>query len=96
MEKLKECWKSRESLWVGLIVFLVGVIGQILIWVLVSEEFLYGSAEGGPAEYWHFQLVNAFKVVAEALIYLGAIWVGVYLARWGISQKKAGEEEKTD
>ena len=92
MEKLKECWKARESLWVGLIVFLVGVIGQILIWVVVSEDFLYGP----DATYGNYQLVYAFRVVAEALMYLGAIWVGVYLARWGISKKKAGEGEKTD
>jgi hypothetical protein len=91
MEKLKECWKARASLWVGLIVFLVGVIGQVLIWACVSEDFLYGP----DATYGHFQLVNAFKAVAEALMFLGAIWAGVYLARWGIRKKKAEEGEKT-
>jgi hypothetical protein len=85
MEKLKECWKARESLWVGLIVFLVGVIGLVLIWTLVSEDYLYGP----DATYGHYQLVNAFKVVAEGLMYLGAVWVGVYLARWGLRKVRS-------
>ena len=32
---IAECWNARESLWVGLIVFMVGVVGQILLYTVL-------------------------------------------------------------
>lgn len=75
-----ECWKSRASLWVGLIVFLVGIVVQVIIIAVVGEE--------GFETYPEYQAARVFDVVAQALIYLGAVWVGVYLARWGLTRKK--------
>ena len=75
-----ECWNARESLWVGLIVFTVGVLGQILLYTVPSEEFY--------ASYANFQLHGSLTVCAEAAMYLGVVWVGVYLARWGLMKKK--------
>lgn len=75
-------WKARESLWLGLIVLLLGVIGQILLYVVPSEDFATNS---GYADY---QMIGSLRVVAEAAMYLGAVWVGVYLARWGVARKK--------
>lgn len=82
MGKMGECWKARTSLWVGLIVFLLGVIGQILLYVVPSEEFATNSS------YADYQLIGSLRVVAEAGMYLGAVWVGVYLARWGLTKKQ--------
>ncbi len=86
MEKLwrasVECWKARLSLWLGVKVFLLGVIGQILLYVVPSEEFATNSTYGD------YQLIGSLRVCAEAAMYLGAIWVGVYLARWGVGRKK--------
>ena len=80
MGKLAECWKARESLWVGLIVFLLGVIVRVIILAAVPEE--------GFSAYWEYQVANIFNHVGDALLYLGAVWVGVYLARWGLSKNK--------
>lgn len=75
-------WKNRESLWVGIIVFLLGVIGQILLYVVPSEEFATSSS------YADYQLIGSLRVCAEGAMYVGAVWVGVYLARWGLRGKK--------
>lgn len=76
------CWKARESLWVGLIVLLLGVVGQILLGVVPSEDFMTYMSYG------EYQLISALGVCAEAATYLGVVWVGVYLARWGLRSKK--------
>ncbi len=75
-----ECWKARASLWVGLIVFALGLIAQVIIIAVVGE--------GGFETYAEYQVARVFDVVGQALIYLGAVWAGVYLARWGLSRKK--------
>jgi hypothetical protein len=75
-----ECWNARASLWVGLIVFALGLIAQVIIIAVVGE--------GGFETYPEYQVARVFDVVGQALIYLGAVWVGVYLARWGLSRKK--------
>ena len=77
---IAECWKARTSLWVGLIVFALGLIAQVIIIAVVGE--------GGFETYPEYQVARVFDVVGQALIYLGAVWAGVYLARWGISRKK--------
>lgn len=76
------CWKARESLWVGAIVLLLGVVGQILLDVVPSEDFMTYMS------YAEYQLINSLGVCAEAATYLGVVWVGVYLARWGLRTKK--------
>lgn len=83
MDAIKRCWKDRESLWIGLVILLLGVIGQILLYVIPSEEFATNSS------YQDYQLIGSLRVVAEAAMYLGAIWAGVYLARWGIRRGKS-------
>jgi hypothetical protein len=77
---IAECWKARASLWVGLIVFALGLIAQVIIIAVVGEE--------GFDTYAKYQVARVFDVVGQALIYLGAVWAGVYLARWGLSRKK--------
>ena len=79
---IADCWKARESLWVGLIVLLLAVIGQILLVVVPSQEWLQSS------EWSHYRLHTSLGTVAQAAMLLGAVWVGVYLARWGLSKKK--------
>lgn len=81
-EAIGECWKARESLWVGIIIFLLGVLGQILLYVVPSEDFAMYST------YADYQLIGSLRVCAEAATYLGVVWVGVYLARWGLRSKK--------
>lgn len=81
-QRIAECWKARESLWVGMIVLLLGVIGQILLYVIPSEDFATNST------YADYQLIGSLRVCAEAATYLGAIWVGVFLARWGLRRAK--------
>ena len=80
---MKECWKAKESLWLGVIVLVLGVLGQILLYVVPSEEFATNSSYGDC------QLIGSLRVAAEAAMYLGAVWVGVYLARWGVRKNKA-------
>jgi hypothetical protein len=52
---------------------------------VVPESYLYGDS----ATYGHYQIVNSCKVVAEALTFFGAVWAGVFLARFGVCKKKA-------
>jgi hypothetical protein len=75
-------WKARMSLWIGLIVLVVGILGRVLIYVVPSEEWVSASS------YANYQLLSSLQVVAESVVYLGAVWVGVYLARWGFCKKK--------
>ncbi len=82
-QKIAGCWKTRESLWVGLIVLLLGVIGQILLYLIPSEDFATNST------YADYQLIGSLRVCAEAATSLGAITVGVFLARWGLRKAKA-------
>lgn len=79
---LKSRWKDRESLWIGLIILVLGVIGQILLYLVPSEEFAQNSS------YQDYQLIGSLRVVSEAAMYLGVVWAGVYLARWGIRRGK--------
>jgi hypothetical protein len=73
---------ARMSLWIGLIVFVLGVVGRVLIYVIPSEEWVSASS------YANYQLLSSLQVVAESVLYLGVVWVGVYLARWGVCKKK--------
>lgn len=80
MGRIVESWKARESLWIGLIVFLLGIIVRVIIVATVPEEGFSGYAE--------YQVANIFNHVGDALVFLGAVWVGVYLARWGVRKAK--------
>lgn len=79
----RNSWKDRESLWIGLIILVLGVVGQILLYLVPSEEFAKNSS------YQDYQLIGSLRVVSEAAMYLGAVWAGVYLARWGIRRGKS-------
>jgi hypothetical protein len=81
-KKTEGCWKARLSLWIGLIVFLLAVLGRILIYVVPSEAWVSANT------YSHYQLLSSLEAVAQSVMYLGAVWVGVYLARWGVCKKK--------
>jgi hypothetical protein len=85
--KLAACWKARMSLWIGLIVLLVAVVGELLIYAVPGQYFI--QSEAGDYFYSHAVLLQCLQVVANAGVYLGTIWVGVYLARWGVGKKKA-------
>ena len=80
------CWSTRKSLWIGLAVLLLAVVGQILINVLPSEEFFRSAVTG---EYYdnRVDLVNSLSILANSALYLGAFWVGGYMAFWGFRKK---------
>ncbi len=84
--KMAACWKSKQSLWIGLAVLLLAVVGQILINVLPSEGFFRSSVTG---EYYdnRLDLVNSLTILANSGLYLGAFWVGGYMAFWGFRKK---------
>ena len=85
-EKAKACWRSNKSLWIGLAVLILAVVGQILINILPSEEFFRSSVTG---EYYddRLDLVNSLTILANSGLYLGAFWVGGYMAFWGFRKK---------
>jgi hypothetical protein len=85
LKKTAAAWRSYPSLWAAVVVLLIGVIGQVLIYCVPPYGYLYGDT----ATYGHYQLVNSLNTVAQALTYLGAVWLGALLAYWAISRKKS-------
>jgi hypothetical protein len=76
---------DRLSLWIGLGVLVLGVVGQILVDVLPGRYFI--QSELGEVFYDRYQLLAGLRIAAESATYLGVVWVGVFLARWGVCKK---------
>jgi hypothetical protein len=69
--------KSRyPNLLYALIVAIAGVLGQILVYTLPGDDF------------GNFKLLTSLGIVAQALMFLGVIWLGVLLAYWGILKSR--------
>ncbi len=85
-KKAAACWGSNKSLWIGLAVLLLAVVGQILLNVLPSDEFFRSSVTG---EYYdnRLDLINSLTILANSGLYVGAFWVGGYMAFWGFRKK---------
>jgi hypothetical protein len=60
------------NLIIALIVAVGAVVGQILLNVLPGDDF------------GHYKLLVSLSIVAQALMFLGVIWLGIVLAYWGI------------
>ena len=84
--KIAACWGAHASLWIGLAVFILAIVGQILINVLPSDEFFRSAVTG---EYYdnRVDLINSLSIMANSALYLGAFWVGGYMAFWGFRKK---------
>jgi hypothetical protein len=86
LSKAAGCWSSNKSVWIGLAVLLLGVIGEVLLYVLPGQYYI--QTQAGNYMYGHYQLLNSLQVVGNSAVYVGAFWVGGYFAFWGFSKKK--------
>jgi hypothetical protein len=85
LSKAASCWSSNKSVWIGLAVLLLGVVGEVLLYTLPGQYYVQSQA--GEYFYGHYQLLNSLQVVCTAAVYLGAFWVGGYMAFWGFRKK---------
>jgi hypothetical protein len=83
--KAMACWKSNMSLWIGVAVLVLAVVGELLLYLLPGQYYVQSSA--GEYFYHHYQLLNSLHVITNTVIYLGAFWVGGYMAFWGFRKK---------
>ena len=83
--KIANCWKSTKSVWIGLAVLLLGVVGEVLLYALPGQYYVQSQA--GEYFYSHYQLLNCLQVVANAAVFTGAVWVGGFMAFWGFRKK---------
>lgn len=85
LAKAAACWKSNMSVWIGLAILVLGALGEILLYLLPGQYFIQSSA--GEYFYNHYQLLNCLHVVTNTAIYVGAFWVGGYMAFWGFRKR---------
>jgi hypothetical protein len=83
--KIANCWKSNKSVWIGLAVLLLGLVGEVLLYALPGQYYVQSQA--GEYFYSHYQLLNCLQVLGNAAVFLGAFWVGGYMAFWGFRKK---------
>jgi hypothetical protein len=83
--KAAACWQSNMSGWIGLTILVLGVLGEILLYLLPGQYFIQSTA--GDYFYNHYQLLNCLHVLANTAIYVGAFWFGGYMAFWGFRKK---------
>lgn len=84
--KIVACWGARKSLWIGLAVFILAIVGQILLNVLPSDAFFQSPVTQEVYEN-RVDLVNSLSILANSAFYTGAFWVGGYMAFWGFRKK---------
>jgi hypothetical protein len=82
--KAAACWKSNMSVWIGLAILVLGVLGEILLYLLPGQYYVQNSTE---VFYSHYQLLNSLHVLSNTGIYVGAFWVGGYMAFWGFRKR---------
>lgn len=87
LAKAAACWRSHTSAWIGLIILLLAVVGEILLYVIPGQYYVQSPA--GDVFYGHYQLLNSLHALTNAGTYLGAFWVGGYFAFWGLRKLKA-------
>jgi hypothetical protein len=83
--KAASCWKSNKSVWIGLAILVLGVLGEILLYVLPGQYYI--QSPSGEYFFSHYQLLNCLHVLSNTGIYLGAFWVGGFMAFWGFRKK---------
>ncbi len=83
--KAASCLKSNMSGWIGLALLVMGVLGEILLYLLPGQYYIQTTA--GDYFYDRYQLLNCLHVLSNAAIYVGAFWFGGYMAFWGFRKK---------
>ena len=85
LSKMAAFCKCNTSVWIGLAILLLGVIGDVLLYALPGQYFV--QSELGEYFYGRYQLLNCLHVVSNAAVYLGAFWVGGFMAFRGLRKQ---------